>query len=181
MVHFLRVQGLISKDQYGFLAKRSTCTQLLVTFNEISLLADAKMQVDAVYIDFAKAFDSVSHNKLLLKVESYGFHSHLFAWIKSFLSNRSQCVYIGTSLSTPLPVISGVPQGSVLGPLLFLLYINDLSECLVSPVKAKIFADDTKLYFAHSLEILHPLSIHCLHSVIGHQIGSLVLLYKNAA
>ena len=94
MVHFLRVNGLLSKDQHGFLPKRSTCTQLLVTLNEISLLSDAKMQVDVVYIDFAKAFDSVSHQKLLLKLESYGFHSHLLAWIKSFLSNRYQRVYI---------------------------------------------------------------------------------------
>ena len=95
-------------------------------------------------------------------VESYGFHSHLLAWIKSFLSNRSQCVYIGISLSTPLPVTSGVPQGSVLGPLLF---INDLPECLVSPVKAKIFADDTKLYFAHSFgdttHFVNSLSAFC--------------------
>ena len=68
MIHFLRVNGSISKDQYGYLAKRSTCTQLLVTLNEISLLADAKMQVD---VDFDKAYDFVSHNKLLLKVESF--------------------------------------------------------------------------------------------------------------
>ena len=88
MVHFLRINGLLSKDQHGFLPKRSTYTQLLVILNEISLLSDAKMQqVDVVYIDFAKAFDSVLHQKLLLKVESYGFHSHLLAWIKSFLSN----------------------------------------------------------------------------------------------
>ena len=76
------------------------------------------MQIDVVYIDFAKAFDSVSHQKLLLKLESYGFHSHLLAWIKSYQYQR--VLYIGSKLSTPLPVISGVPQGSVLGPLLSL-------------------------------------------------------------
>ena len=124
--------------------KRSTCTQHLVTLNKISLLSDAKMQVDVVYIDFAKAFDSGSHLKLLLKEESYGFHSYLLAWIKSFLSNRYQHVYIGSTLLTPLPVISGVSQGSVLGLLLF------LPDCLSSPVKAKIFAHDTKIRFHHS-------------------------------
>ena len=84
MIHFLRVNGLISKDQYGFLAKRSTCTQRLVTLNETSLLTDAKMRLYRL----AKAFDCVSHNKLILIIKSYGFHSHLFAWIKSFLSNN---------------------------------------------------------------------------------------------
>ena len=78
----------------------------------------------------------------------YGFTSHLLDWLFSFLSDRFQCVYIHESQSTLLPVISGVPQGSVLGPLLFLIYINDLPDCLTPPVKVKIFADDTKLYSA---------------------------------
>ena len=106
------------------------------------------VRVDAVYIDFAKAFDSVSHSKLLLKATLYGFTSHLLDWLSSFLSDRFQCVYIHESQSTLLPVISSVPQGSVLGPLLFLIYINDLPDCLTPPVKVKIYADDTKLYSA---------------------------------
>ena len=148
MIAFLRANHLLSDEQYGFLAKRSTCTQLLTTLNDFTLLADNKMRVDAVYIDFAKAFDSVSHSKLLLKATLYGFTSHLLDWLSSFLSDRFQCVYIHESQSTLLPVISGVPQGSVLGPLLFLIYINDLPDCLTPPVKVKIFADDTKLYSA---------------------------------
>ena len=88
---------------------------------------------------------------LMLKARSYGFNFHLLDWLSSFLYDRVQCVYIGESQSTLLPVISGVPQGSVLGPLLFLIYINDLPDCIVPPVKMKIFADDTKLYSAHCI------------------------------
>ena len=159
MVFFLRSNSLISKDQFGFLARRSTCTQLLITLNEWTLLTDIRSKIDSVYIDFAKAFDSISHRKLLYKVECYGFTPLLVRWLSSFLMNRSQQVYIGQSLSSSLPVTSGVPQGSVLGALLFLIYINDLSDCLVPPVQAKIFADDTKLYATHSSDSSSPLSL----------------------
>ena len=164
---------LISKEQYGFLAKRSTCTQLLATINDYTLLADNKMRVDAVYIDFAKAFDSVSHAKLLLKARSYGFNSHLLDWLSSFLYDRVQCVYIGESQSTLLPVISGVPQGSVLGPLLFLIYINDFPDCLVPPVKVKIFADDILNYILPVAlqRILHSQTLY-LNFVTGLPSGS---------
>ena len=100
MVSFLRTHGLISHDQFGFLARRSACTQLLATFYNWTLNVDNNMKVDAVYTDIAKAFDSVSHLKLLLlKIEAYGFKLDLREWIKAFLKDRTQCVYIGNFLN----------------------------------------------------------------------------------
>ena len=87
-------------------------------------------------------------------------------WLFSFQTARFQQVYIGQSLSLPVPVTSGIPQGSVLGPLLFLIYINDLPDCLEPPVQAKIFADDTKLYVAHSSDSISPLSLSLLNFCI---------------
>ena len=107
MVFFLRSNSLISKDQFGFLARRSTCTQLLITLNEWTLHTDICSKIDSVYIDFAKAFDSISHRKLLYKVECYGFTPHLVRWLSSFLMNRFQQVYIDQFLSSSLHVTSG--------------------------------------------------------------------------
>ena len=150
MISFLRTHNLISQDQFGFLTRRSTCTQLLLTLNNWTLNVDNGMKVDVVYTDIAKAFDSVSHSKLLLKVEAYGFKSNLLQWIRAFLNDRTQCVYVGLDVSSPKAITSGVPQGSVLGPLLFLIYVNDLPDHIQSPAGIKIFADDTKLYLGYT-------------------------------
>lgn len=147
VLFFLKTHNLVSKDQYGFLSSRSTCTQLLDTLNAWTKAASNKNRIDAVYIDFAKAFDTVSHFKLLLKLRSYGIGYELHAWLTEFLSNRQQAVIINNEESNMISVKSGVPQGSVLGPLLFLLYINDITDCLVGETKIKLFADDLKLYF----------------------------------
>ena len=98
------------------------------------------------YIDFQRAFDVISHNKLVYKLISYGISGNSLFWISSFLSNRTQCVRINSTLPPWLPVITVVPQGSVLGPLLFNLYINDLTDNFDTLVHAKMFADDLKLY-----------------------------------
>jgi len=100
--------------------------------------------IDVVYLDFSKAFDSVPHQRLLVKLRAYGIQGKLLDWIKAFLTYRQQRVIINNSKSTLTDVISGVSQRSVLGPLLFLIYINDLPNIIHSP--SLLFADDTKIF-----------------------------------
>ena len=149
MMLFLQSNHLISKNQFGFMSRRSTCSQLLATLNDWTLAVNNHAKVDTVYIDFAKAFDSISHIKLLTKIHAYGVDTNLLNWISNFLSERTQFLYIGNTFSKFLPVLSGVSQGSVLGPFLFLLFINDLPDCMTFPVETKIFADDIKIYSAY--------------------------------
>ena len=122
IMNYLLDRKLISRQQHGFLTKRSTCTQLLESINDWSVALDNKNNVDIVYVDFSRAFDSVVHSKLLCKLASYGIRDDLLRWIRAFLLDRQQCVVVNHFISKPCNVLSGVPQGSVLGPLLFLLF-----------------------------------------------------------
>jgi ribonucleases P/MRP protein subunit RPP40 len=146
VIDFLLRHGSISKQQHGFLSKHSTCSQIIECVNDWSLALNNRKQVDVVYIDFCKAFDSVVHKKLIHKLESLGIRGKLLLWIEAFLSNRTQAVKIAKAVSRSVDVISGVPQGSVLGPLLFLVYINDIVDVFDSKVQIKLFADDAKIY-----------------------------------
>ena len=150
IVEYLNKYNIISPSQHGFLNKRSTCTNLLESTNDWSTALDNHLITDVIYIDFRKAFDSVSHSKLIFKLSLYNIRGNLLKWITAFLTDRSQQVKISSALSDPIRIVSGVPQGSVLGPTLFLLFINDLSsvvnnlECTI-----KLFADDLKLYSSY--------------------------------
>ena len=137
--------NLLSKEQFGFCAGRSCITQLLNTIFDWLCHIDEDVPVDAIYLDFKKAFDTVPHERLLTKLHGYGIRGNIFNWVKDFLSNRSQYVTINDQSSTSSEVTSGVPQGSVLGPTLFIYFINDLPT--VVSVFLKIFADDTKIYY----------------------------------
>ena len=100
--------------------------------------------MDTIYLDFSKAFDTVPHRRLQGKLESYGVQGEILEWINSFLKDREQQVIVNGSKSGITPVISGIPQGTVLGPVLFVIYINDLLDELSS--HGLMFADDTKIY-----------------------------------
>ena len=138
----------MTPQQYGFRAKYSTVDQLISTYNDVTTMIDQGKVVDLVYMDYSKAFDSVCHYTLLRKLHCIGIQGCLLGWLEVFLSRRMMKVKINSSASESVAVSSGVPQGSVLGPLLFLIYIN----YVVSDVLCyyKIFADDTKLYLGFS-------------------------------
>ena len=136
------VSSSISPHQFGFRQNHSTLQQLLIFLNSVYVSFGTSAQTDIVYLDFKKAFDSVTHNELLVKLWSF-VTGDIWKWFRGYLTSRVQCVIINGSISGQLPVISGVPQGSILGPLLFLIFVNDLPAS-ASSSKIFLFADDTK-------------------------------------
>ena len=147
ILEHLYFYNILCDAQHGFVRRRSTCTNLLESFDDWTLCIQTRQQVSAVYIDFSKAFDVVSHNKLLARLYSYGVRGTVLLWIKNFLSNRTQQTRVEVSLSDVVSLLSGIIQGSGIGPVLFLTYINELASILESyGVYVKLFADDVKLY-----------------------------------
>ena len=132
-----------NKNQHGFRKGRSCLTQLLSHHDNIINLLEQGFSVDVVYLDFAKAFDKVDHNILLHKLKKLKIDGKTLKWISNFLEDRVQQVIVNGKLSTPHQVISGVPQGSVLGPLLFLILIGDIDDNIFHALITS-FADDTR-------------------------------------
>ena len=144
-------RSIISEHQWDFMSNRSTTSALcLITHNWFRALDDGN-EVCSVFFDLRKAFDSVPHAPLLDRLLSYNIDPTIIAWIHSYLACRSQTVVIGGEQSACLPVVSGVPQGSVLGPLLFIIYINEITSTISPHSRISMFADDIALYCSISV------------------------------
>ena len=165
LYNYLNTNNLITRNQSGFRPGDSTTNQLTYLVNEIHEAFEDKnsLEVRAVFLDISKAFDKVWHTGLIFKLRQNGVSGSLLRLFESYLHNRHQRVVINGSHSEYLPVESGVPQGSVLGPLLFLVYINDLEKNIKSNIK--FFADDTMLFSVvkdpalSAVELNHDLDI----------------------
>lgn len=140
---YLVSNKLINVKQHGFMPGKSCATNLLEFIDKVTYEIEQGNYVDVIYTDFSKAFDKVSHTKLLVKLKAYGIIDESYEWIRSFLTGRKQRIILGEASSDWAEVTSGVPQGSVLGPILFVIYINDLLDAIQSPSLS--YADDLKL------------------------------------
>ena len=144
LVKHLEENQLLCKCQHGFRKGRSCLTQLLKHIDEIHLNLLQGEDTDVIYLDFEKAFDKVDHQILLQKLKDYGIRGRLYNWIEEYLRARQQVVVVDGKHSYPADVKSGVPQGTVLGPVLFLIYINDIEKCIKESTVSS-FADDTRI------------------------------------
>ena len=142
---FKVVKPIINTNQHGLMNGKSCTTQLLTVYDEIGKHLDEGKQTDMIFLDFSKTFYSVDHNMLIHKLHKLGFSGELLLWISDYLKDRSQRVVLDGVSSDIVPVTSGVPQGSILGPLLFILFINDMPDCAEHSILS-LFADDAKCF-----------------------------------
>ena len=140
----LHKNNIILHFQHGFQSGLSCESHLIETVHDWMTAMENKTQIDAILLDFAKAFDKVPHLRLLSKLTSYGITGNTQNWIKSFLSNRKQRVSVNGALSDITDVTSGVPHGSVLGPVLFFICINDINGNIKSSIR--LFVDESIIY-----------------------------------
>ena len=142
---YLQVNNILYRYQFGFRRNHSTTAALIEVLDNIYQNLDNHNKVLGIYLDLSKAFDTVDHEILLYKLYNYGVRGRAYDWFKSYLTNRCQFTFVNSVSSSVARITCGVPQGSVLGPLLFLIYINDIANA-VPGQKVRLFADDTNLF-----------------------------------
>ena len=150
IVSYLEENNILNCNQHGFRKGCSCLSELLAHFEILFDNLSKNLDSDTIYLDFSKAFDKVDHALLIKKLQLYGIKGKLLSWIKSFLSGRVQKVVVDGKSSEIKLVISGVPQGTVLGPILFILFLNDLNSC-IQYSQFKLFADDSRL-----IKVINP-------------------------
>ena len=178
LVQYLESNNLLCSQQHGFRSGHSCLTQLLHHFDDILENFLDGNDTDCIYLDYAKAFDKVDHALLIKKLSRYGIHPKMINWIESFLTNRTQQVVVEGQLSVAALIISGVPQGTVLGPILFLIFINDITQCVTSSV-IRCFADDTRIMKAISQTSNMSLLQHDLDGVTQWSIRNNMSLHED--
>jgi hypothetical protein len=150
---FLISNNLLHPAQHGFLPTRSCLSNLTIFLNDLSKAAEVKQKMDCIFFDFSKAFDVIPHNLLMQHLEGLGILGPLCRWLSSFISGRTSRVRVCGSLSSEICVSSGVPQGSVLGPTLFIVFINTLPSIVPPGSRALLFADDLKVWSSDPLSL----------------------------
>ena len=151
VISFIEEKGLLNQNQGGFRKNKSTISTTAKFIDDILLGMNDKQYTVAAFIDLKKAFDTINHEILIRKLPHFGFNNNIIRWVENYLQNRKQKCIVNGKTSMEAGIVCGVPQGSILGPLLFLLFINDLDQDLLHS-KVLLYADDTVLYASHEDE-----------------------------
>ena len=170
ITNFLDRLDILYCCQFGFRKKYSTALSLIHLINKIATAIDKSEYTVGIFLDLSKAFDTLDHQILLSKLEHYGIHGLALSWLKSYLSNRVQFVQYKETCSIRLTLSCGVPQGSILGPLLFVLYINDL-PCATRLAETMLFADDTSVFYSNP-------DLNCAISAVNNDLSQIDLFMK---
>lgn len=178
IITYLEDNDILCHNQHGFRSGRSCLTQMLGHFDNILTGITDNHDTDAIYLDYAKAFDKVDHRLLLAKLEKYKFSPQFIKWVQSFLTNRPQKVVLNGLHSYIATILSGVPQGTVLGPILFILFINDMDTC-VKHSTIRFFADDTRISKQISSEADVELLQNDLNNVVAWSKSNNMLLHED--